>query len=54
MSGTNNFGPYYDNTGTSPVNPWGYPVPGVNSPNNTNQPNTQPPNPPNSIHPSGH
>jgi len=42
MSGSNNFGPYYDNTGTSYINPWGFPVPGVDSPVNTNVEETVP------------
>ena len=52
--GTNNFGPYYQNTGipplpieygndgVSPNNPWLFPVQGVNSPVNTNVPETVP------------
>ena len=43
--GTNNFGPFYQNTGTSSINPWGFPVPGVNNPVNYNVPETKP-NPP--------
>lgn len=40
--GVNNAGPYYQNTGTSYINPYGFPVPGVNSPVNTNVPETVP------------
>lgn len=52
---SNQYGPYYENTGTPPIeygnpgvspnNPWGLPVPGVNSPVNTNVEETVP-NPP--------
>lgn len=52
MSGVNNFGPFYENTGTIPItygnpgvsinNPWGFPVRGVDSPVNTNVEETVP------------
>ena len=45
--GTNNFGPFYQNTGQSPNYLWGPPppgvtIPGVNNPVNTNVPETKP------------
>jgi len=55
MAGTNQWGNYYDNTGTVPIeygnpgvsenNPWGFPVPGVDSESNQNVNETNP-NPP--------
>jgi hypothetical protein len=55
MAGTNQWGNYYDNTGIPPIeygnagvstlNPWGFPVSGVDSPLNTNVPERKP-NPP--------
>lgn len=60
MSGTNQFGPFYDNTGAIPIvygapgvstlNPWAQPVQGVNSPVNTNVPETVPSPPSGGIH----
>jgi hypothetical protein len=40
--GFNNFGWYYQNTGTSYINPYGLPVPGVDNPVNTNVEQTNP------------
>lgn len=64
MAGTNNFGPFYNNTGTinpepppltygapgvSQNNLWGLPVSGVDSPFNQNIPESVPSAPPGGI-----
>lgn len=51
MSGTNQWGPYYDNTGISFENPYLAQIPGVNSPVNTNVPETVPQPPAGGINP---